>query len=81
MTIDATRTEREAGQMLIGGEDVEAASGERLDVLNPATGQPITQIPAGDAEDVDRAVHAAPRPLEEGPAGGMHGADGAGEGP
>ena len=61
MTIDATRTEREAGQMLIGGEDVEAASGERLDVLNPATGQPITQIPAGDAEDVDRAVHAARR--------------------
>jgi acyl-CoA reductase-like NAD-dependent aldehyde dehydrogenase len=59
MTIDATRTEREAGQMLIGGEHVEAASGERLDVLNPTTGQPITQTPAGDAEDVDRAVQTA----------------------
>jgi acyl-CoA reductase-like NAD-dependent aldehyde dehydrogenase len=66
MTIEA-RTEREAGKMLIAGELVEAASGEKLDVLNPATGQLITQTPAGDAEDVDRAVSAARRAFLEGP--------------
>jgi acyl-CoA reductase-like NAD-dependent aldehyde dehydrogenase len=29
---------------------------EMLDVLSPATGETIAQIPAGDASDVDRAV-------------------------
>src|SRR5215218_11428777 len=67
MTIEATRTEREAGKMLIAGELVEAASGEKLDVLNPAIGQLITQTPAGDTEDVDRAVSAARRAFLEGP--------------
>jgi acyl-CoA reductase-like NAD-dependent aldehyde dehydrogenase len=67
MTEHAVRTEREPGQMLIGGELVDSAGGERLDILNPATGEVITTTPAGDAVDVDRAVQAARRAFEDGP--------------
>lgn len=44
---------------LIGGEWVPAASGETIDVLNPATGEVLSQVPRGRAEDVDAAVRAA----------------------
>ena len=67
MTEQATRTEREPGRMLVGGEHVDGAAGERLDILNPATGEVITTTPAGDEEDVDRAVRAARRAFEDGP--------------
>ncbi|MDX6588246.1 MAG: hypothetical protein QOI31_2719 [Solirubrobacterales bacterium] len=53
--------------MLIGAEEVEAASGERLAVLNPATALPIAEVPAAAAEDVERAVAAARRAFEQGP--------------
>jgi phenylacetaldehyde dehydrogenase len=46
-------------RMLIGADWVEALSGRRLDTLNPATGEVLASIPAGDAADVDRAVAAA----------------------
>ncbi|MBS1878851.1 MAG: aldehyde dehydrogenase family protein [Actinobacteria bacterium] len=46
-------------RMLIGGERVEAASGERFEVLNPATGETIATVPAANAADVDAAVAAA----------------------
>lgn len=46
-------------RMLIGGEWVEAVSGQRLETLNPATGSVLGTIPAGGAADVDRAVAAA----------------------
>jgi phenylacetaldehyde dehydrogenase len=45
--------------LLIGGERVDAASGERFDVLNPATGELLATVPAGAAADVDAAVVAA----------------------
>jgi acyl-CoA reductase-like NAD-dependent aldehyde dehydrogenase len=67
MTEHAIRIEREPGQMLIGGEPVESAGGERLDILNPATGEVITTTPAGDEADVERAVRAARRAFEDGP--------------
>ncbi len=51
-------------QQLIGGEFVDAASGETLAVENPATGQVIANVPASTAEDVDRAVNAAARAFE-----------------
>jgi len=51
-------------QQLINGEFVDAASGETLDVENPATGQVIARVPASGAEDVDRAVNAAARAFE-----------------
>jgi betaine-aldehyde dehydrogenase len=47
--------------MRIGGGDIEAASGDWLDVTNPATGEVLDRIPAGDREDVDAAVAAAER--------------------
>ena len=46
-------------RILIGGELVDAASGESMDVIAPATGETIAQVPRCDAEDVDRAVAAA----------------------
>jgi phenylacetaldehyde dehydrogenase len=54
-------------RMLIGGEWVEARSGNTLDVYDPSTGEPIAHVPAGDAEDVDLAVAAARRAFESGP--------------
>ena len=71
MTVQATRTEREPGQMLVGGQLIEAAAGETLDIVNPATGEVITTTPAGDEVDVDRAVGAARRAFEEGTWSGM----------
>jgi phenylacetaldehyde dehydrogenase len=46
-----------------------ASSTERktLTVLNPATGAPLDQVPAGDAEDVDRAVRTAHDAFTNGP--------------
>ncbi|OLL20227.1 MULTISPECIES: aldehyde dehydrogenase family protein [unclassified Rhodococcus (in: high G+C Gram-positive bacteria)] len=54
-------------QMLIGGRWVESASGRRFGTVDPATGQVLTTVPHGGAEDVDRAVAAARRAFEEGP--------------
>ena len=48
-------------RMLIGGERVAAASGKTFESLNPATGEVIANVPAGDAADVDAAVAAARR--------------------
>src|ERR671933_2179578 len=50
---------------LIGGEWVDSASGETMEVLNPATGETIAEVPRGTGEDVDRAVEAAKRALPE----------------
>jgi aldehyde dehydrogenase (NAD+) len=53
--------------MLIGGDWVAAADGATFVTSNPATGEPIAQLPRGTAEDVDRAVAAARRAFEQGP--------------
>jgi 1-pyrroline dehydrogenase len=50
---------------LVGGEWVESSSGETMEVLNPATGETIAEVPAATAEDVDRAVQAAKKALPE----------------
>jgi 1-pyrroline dehydrogenase len=50
---------------LVGGEWVDSASGETMEVLNPATGETIAEVPRANAEDVDRAVQAAKRALPE----------------
>jgi phenylacetaldehyde dehydrogenase len=54
-------------KMLIGSEWVDAADGARLDVHNPATGEVFTQVPAGSAVDIDRAVAAARTAFDSGP--------------
>jgi acyl-CoA reductase-like NAD-dependent aldehyde dehydrogenase len=46
-------------KQFIGGEFVDSSSGETMEVLNPATGEVIAEVPRGTAEDVDRAVEAA----------------------
>jgi betaine-aldehyde dehydrogenase len=55
----ATATEIHLARMLIGGEWVEAAGGETIQVENPGKRRVIAEIPRGKAEDVDRAVRAA----------------------
>src|SRR5580765_8264112 len=49
----------------IGGEWVGSASGETMEVINPATGEVIAEVPRCSAEDVDRAVEAAKKVLPE----------------
>jgi 1-pyrroline dehydrogenase len=46
-------------QILIGGELADAASGETMEVIAPATGETIAEVPRCSADDVDRAVEAA----------------------
>jgi aminobutyraldehyde dehydrogenase len=50
---------------LVGGEWVEASGGESMEVINPATGEKIAEVPAASAEDVDRAVQAAKKAWPE----------------
>src|ERR671915_1201989 len=52
-------------QNFVGGEWVDAAGGETMEVLNPATGETIAEVPRASAEDVDRAVQAAKKALPE----------------
>jgi acyl-CoA reductase-like NAD-dependent aldehyde dehydrogenase len=49
----------------IGGEWVEAASGETFESRNPATGEVIGAFPKSGAEDVGRAVAAAKAAFED----------------
>jgi 1-pyrroline dehydrogenase len=49
----------------VGGEWVDAVEGGTMEVLNPATGDTVAEVPSGTAEDVDRAVQAAKRALPE----------------
>src|SRR5262249_28739082 len=46
-------------RMLVGGKWVDSASGEVLEVEDPATRPRIEKVPRGGAEDVARAVKAA----------------------
>ena len=50
---------------LVGGEWVDSAGGETMEVINPATGDTIAEVPRGTADDVDRAVEAAKQALPE----------------
>ena len=49
----------------IGGEWVDAASGETFESIVPATGEPLGTFPRSAAEDVDRAVAAAKAAFDE----------------
>lgn len=53
-------------QMFIGGEWVDALSGEVIESRNPANGALLATVPAGSQADIDRAVSAA-RVAFEGP--------------
>ena len=45
-------------KMMIGGEWVESRSGKRMATVNPAYDEVITEVPAGNAEDIQLAVQA-----------------------
>ena len=61
----ATSTSVSTYQMFIGGQWVDAASGESFESLNPYTGSVWARIPAGQDSDVDRAVTAAQKALDD----------------
>ena len=50
---------RKEYDLFIGGAWRKSGSGKTIDVLNPATGELLTRVPAGDSRDVDAAVAAA----------------------
>ncbi|MES2788575.1 MAG: aldehyde dehydrogenase family protein [Planctomycetota bacterium] len=53
-------------QLFINGEWVNSASGKTWSVVNPATGETLTDVALADAVDVDRAVTAARRAFDQG---------------
>jgi phenylacetaldehyde dehydrogenase len=64
---DAHRNLKRRYGLLIDGAWVEPTSGRTFTTLNPATGEPLAEIAAGEAADIDRAVSAARRAFETGP--------------
>src|SRR5579864_2756515 len=46
-------------KMIIGGEQVDSASGDTMEIRNPATGDLVDRVPKGTAADVEQAVQAA----------------------
>ena len=60
--MSATKT---AYKAYIGGDWVDSASGETMELINPATGEVVAEVPRCGAEDVDRAVEAAKKVLPE----------------
>jgi acyl-CoA reductase-like NAD-dependent aldehyde dehydrogenase len=55
----------------IGGREVEAGTGELIDVRNPATGMVIARIPNSGQADIDRAMKSARAAFEGREWGGM----------
>ncbi len=53
-------------QCFIDGKFVPAASGAVFETVNPATGQVLTQVARGGADDIDRAVKVARRAYTDG---------------
>jgi alpha-ketoglutaric semialdehyde dehydrogenase len=58
-------TETKTFKNFIGGEWVDAVSGETFESASPATGELIGVFPASGSADVDRAVEAAKRAYED----------------
>ena len=52
-------------QNFVGGKWVDAAEGGTAEIINPATGDTIGEVPNGTQGDVDRAVEAAKAALPE----------------
>ena len=56
-------------KLFIDGEWVGAASGQTFETPNPASGETLATVAAGDVEDINRAVRAARRAFDDGPWG------------
>lgn len=65
--LSTTVAEGRAFMQLIDGRQVDALSGERIDVFCPSDGKVFASIPAAGKADVDLAVQAARRAFEDGP--------------
>jgi 1-pyrroline dehydrogenase len=52
-------------QNFVGGEWVDAAEGGTAEIINPATGETIAEVPQGSQADVDRAVESAKKAAPE----------------
>ena len=52
-------------QNFVGGTWVDAAEGGTVEIINPATGETIAEVPQGTEADVDRAVEAAKAALPD----------------
>lgn len=57
---------RSPRKLLIGGEWVDAASGQTFATINPATEETLAEVAHGQAEDINRAVSAARKAFAEG---------------
>ena len=67
MDASAVMEKLKPGKLFIGGKPTDCASGKKIDVMNPATGELLTTVDRGEAADIDRAVKAARRAFESGP--------------
>ncbi|MEO7006140.1 MAG: aldehyde dehydrogenase family protein, partial [Terrimesophilobacter sp.] len=56
---EAALTQWFSHDLMIGGRTLEASSGERFDVINPATGETITSVASASVQDALDAVAAA----------------------
>jgi acyl-CoA reductase-like NAD-dependent aldehyde dehydrogenase len=67
MAVDtAARADVKHFKNYIGGEWLDAASGETFDVINPATEEVVATVPKGDREDAQRAIAAAREAFDSG---------------
>ncbi|GMI97715.1 REDUCED EPIDERMAL FLUORESCENCE1, aldehyde dehydrogenase 2C4, aldehyde dehydrogenase 1A [Hibiscus trionum] len=62
-------------KLFINGEFVDSVSGKTFDTFDPRTGEVITKVSLGDAEDIDLAVKAARHAFDHGPWPRMSGAE------
>ncbi|MCP5087579.1 MAG: aldehyde dehydrogenase family protein, partial [Rhodobacteraceae bacterium] len=46
-------------QMYIDGQHLEASGNQRIETIDPGTGQVFADFPAGQVDDVDRAVESS----------------------
>src|SRR3989442_7875509 len=63
--VEAIKPKLNPGKLFINGRHEDAAGGKTIDVMNPATSEPLTTVPDGDARDIDRAVAAAQASFEK----------------
>src|SRR5688572_18246010 len=67
MAVDTSaRADVKHYQNYIGGEWVDAVSGESFDVVNPATEETVATVPKAGREDAQRAIAAAREAFDSG---------------
>lgn len=66
-TISRTSPIAHPDRLFINGEWVEASSGRKINVINPATEEVFVSVAEADASDISRAVDAARQAFDRGP--------------